>query len=69
MLFVSHDLAVVRTVADRAIVMLNGEIVEAAPVERLFSAPSNAYTAELLAAIPDIHEVTRVGTDVRGSVV
>jgi peptide/nickel transport system ATP-binding protein len=52
-IFVSHDLAVVRTVADRAIVMLDGEVVEEAPTEQLFTTPTHPYTAELLAAVPD----------------
>lgn len=50
--FVSHDLAVVRAVADRAIVMRFGEVCETAPTERLFTAPGHPYTAELLRAIP-----------------
>ena len=54
--FVSHDLAVVRTVASRALVMRNGEICEQGPVEKLFAAPEHPYTAELLAGIPDFAE-------------
>ncbi len=52
--FVSHDLAVVRTIADRAIVMRTGEICESGSVEQLFTAPNHPYTTELLSVIPDV---------------
>lgn len=52
MLFITHDLGIVRKVADRVCVMTKGEIVEAGPVERVFSAPQHAYTRHLLAAEP-----------------
>jgi peptide/nickel transport system ATP-binding protein len=52
MLFISHDLAVVKRVADRVAVMYLGTICELAPVETLYSRPAHPYTAALLKAIP-----------------
>ncbi|NVN84891.1 MAG: ABC transporter ATP-binding protein [Rhodopseudomonas sp.] len=51
-LFVSHDLNVVRLLCDRVIVMRSGRIVEEGPSERVLGAPQDAYTKELLTAIP-----------------
>jgi peptide/nickel transport system ATP-binding protein len=51
-LFVSHDLSLVRQLADTITVMKHGRVVEAGPVERVFSAPENPYTRALIDAIP-----------------
>jgi oligopeptide transport system ATP-binding protein len=52
LLFVSHDLAVVRHLADRIIVLYRGRVVEEGTGESLFNTPREAYTRELLTAIP-----------------
>jgi peptide/nickel transport system ATP-binding protein len=51
-LFVSHDLSLVRQLADTVTVMKHGRVVEAGPVEQIFSAPKDAYTRSLIEAIP-----------------
>ena len=52
MLFITHDLGIVRRVADRVCVMTEGKIVEQGPTEEIFSRPQHAYTKKLLAAEP-----------------
>ena len=52
MLFITHDLGIVRKLADRVCVMKQGKIVEQGPVERVFTAPEHPYTRALLAAEP-----------------
>jgi peptide/nickel transport system ATP-binding protein len=52
-LFVTHDLASARYVADDLLVMYAGQIVERGPVEEVLSAPLHPYTRLLLAAVPD----------------
>ena len=52
MLFITHDLGIVRKFADRVCVMTGGKIVETGPTREIFSSPRHAYTKHLLAAEP-----------------
>jgi microcin C transport system ATP-binding protein len=52
MLFITHDLGIVRKIADKVCVMTKGRVVEAGPVEEVFSRPQHPYTQHLLAAEP-----------------
>ncbi|MBX3100008.1 MAG: ABC transporter ATP-binding protein [Salinibacterium sp.] len=55
-ILITHNMGIVADLADRVVVMLEGKLVEEAPVEKLFNAPEHPYTQKLLAAVP------RVGT-------
>lgn len=52
--FITHDLPIVKKVADYVYVMRNGEIVEEGPKDRIFAEPSHPYTRTLLAAAPEL---------------
>jgi dipeptide transport system ATP-binding protein len=64
-LFISHDLSVVRHIADAVMVMYLGRVVEQAPREALFARPRHPYTRALLAATPGLR-AARVTEPVRG---
>jgi dipeptide transport system ATP-binding protein len=53
LVLITHDLGVVAEVAERVIVMYAGQVVEQAPVPRIFELPSHPYTEALLAALPE----------------
>ncbi|MBB3462411.1 ABC transporter ATP-binding protein [Rhizobium sp. BK377] len=54
LMFIAHDLAIVRNLCERVVVMYHGEIVEEGRSEEVFARPKHPYTAALIAAIPDI---------------
>ncbi|MFD0736621.1 ATP-binding cassette domain-containing protein [Planotetraspora mira] len=64
-LFVSHDLALVSTIADRVVVMKEGAVVECGRADAVFTRPSDAYTRELIAAVPRLpgHSGERPGEE------
>jgi peptide/nickel transport system ATP-binding protein len=68
-LFITHDLGVVRYLADRVAVMYLGQLVEVGETERLFEAPRHPYTQGLLASIPSVDPARRgVAARVAGDV-
>jgi peptide/nickel transport system ATP-binding protein len=67
--YVSHDLAVVRNIADRVIVLYGGRIVEDAPTDELFREPRHPYTRRLLEAIPRVDVGRALPRGIPGSAV
>ena len=59
MLFISHDLSVVRSLADEVVVMLRGRVVERAPTDRIFAEARHPYTQSLLDAVPVVDPKAR----------
>ncbi|WP_342364326.1 oligopeptide/dipeptide ABC transporter ATP-binding protein [Terrarubrum flagellatum] len=59
MLFISHDLSIVRYLCHRVIVMYLGRVMEEGPAEEIFSAPAHPYTRALISATPRLHRAQR----------
>ncbi len=58
-LFITHDLSVVRALADRVLVMQNGKVVEGGPVSQVFDKPKHPYTTALIEASPNLEGALR----------
>jgi ABC-type oligopeptide transport system ATPase subunit len=52
LIFISHDLSVIRFMADQVLVLADGKAVEQGPVQQIFQSPQHANTRMLLAAVP-----------------
>ena len=69
LLFISHDMSVIRQICDRVAVMYLGEIVEIGPVEEIFTSPQHPYTEALLSSIPTPNPRASVGgIELKGTV-
>jgi len=66
MIFISHDLRVVRYLSDEVAVMYLGQIVEQAPTADLFARPQHPYTIALLSAVPEVGETRREQVAIEG---
>ena len=67
-LFISHDLGVVRHLAQRVVVMYLGRVVEIAPAAELFAAPNHPYTRALLAEVPRLERKRREFAPIKGEI-
>jgi peptide/nickel transport system ATP-binding protein len=66
-LFVSHNVSVIRHIADRVAVMYLGQVVEAGPTASLLSKPAHPYTRALLAAVPTLDRTTSISAPLRNT--
>ncbi len=64
MLFISHDLPVIRQMCDRVGVMRHGELLEVAETETLFTAPKHEYTQHLLGLMPRLQQMSQEGLEI-----
>ena len=53
-MFITHDLATIRAIADEVVVMLQGRIVEQGPCDEMFTPPHHEYTDLLLSSVPEM---------------
>jgi peptide/nickel transport system ATP-binding protein len=67
-LFISHDLGVVRHIADRVVIMYLGRVVEQGPTDQLFAAPNHPYTQALLANVPTLEARKKSFAVVKGEI-
>jgi peptide/nickel transport system ATP-binding protein len=67
-LFISHDLGVIRHIADRVVVMYLGRVVESGPTAALYSTPNHPYTQALVAEVPRIDAKRRQYVPIRGEI-
>ena len=67
-LFISHDLGVVRHLADRVVIMYLGRVVESAPADAIFARPNHPYTQALLASEPKLEVKKRDFIPVKGEI-
>jgi peptide/nickel transport system ATP-binding protein len=67
-LFISHDLGVVRYLADRIAVLYLGRIMEIGPAERVFGGPQHPYTEALLSAVPSLDQPSRQRIRLEGEI-
>ncbi|MCY3805735.1 MAG: ATP-binding cassette domain-containing protein [bacterium] len=66
MLFIAHDLAVVKSISDRVCVMYLGRICEIGPTDAIFDRPAHPYTEALLASVPQLDSAAAEGGALRG---
>jgi oligopeptide/dipeptide ABC transporter ATP-binding protein len=67
-LFISHDVAVIRYMCSRVMVMYLGRIVEEGPIEIVINSPQHPYTQALLAAVPRLKHVERKNVELKGEI-
>jgi peptide/nickel transport system ATP-binding protein len=67
-LFISHDLGVVRHIADKVVIMYLGRVVESGPTDELFASPNHPYTRALLDNVPTLEVRKKVFAVIKGEI-